>query len=72
VQYLCCELADLQLGGRLPVLRVFDVSHTAWRLRVAAEVQADIDDAQQVSPGGRGVNLVCCCCFQAALCVGRG
>lgn len=46
-QYLCCELAALQLSGQLFQLQVFDVAHIAWRLQVACELET-IDAYQQV------------------------
>jgi len=40
LQYLCCELAGLQLCGQLRPLQVFDVAHLAWRMRVACDLDS--------------------------------
>ena len=49
LQFLCCEVATLQLAGQLRALQLFDVAHMAWRLQVACEARAAIDALGQVS-----------------------
>lgn len=48
VQYLCCEVAQLQLHGLLRPLRVLDVAHMAWRLQAACQLDSCLDQL----PGG--------------------
>ncbi len=48
LQYLCCEVAAQQLRGQLRQLRVCDVAHMAWRLRVACRLEGAIDVYEQV------------------------
>lgn len=47
-QFLCCELAELQLSRVLKRLRVYDVAHVAWRMRVGAELEAAIEKFDKV------------------------
>jgi hypothetical protein len=51
LQYLCCEVAALQHQGQLRRLRVFDVAHMAWRLKVACKLdEAMHTPCEQVMP----------------------
>ena len=55
LQYLCCEVGALQHAGRLRQLRVFDVAHIAWRLKVACSVEEAVmleQQQQQQWPAG--------------------
>ena len=48
LQYLCCEVADLQRRHQLRQLRVCDVAHMAWRLRVACDLDGAVKAFEQV------------------------
>lgn len=49
MQYLCCELEDLQDSGKMPPLKVHDIAHTAWRMRVGTELQTAVADCTKVT-----------------------
>eukprot|EP00775_Hariotina_reticulata_P008684 gene8684-8865_t len=44
---LCRELAALQLAGAAPSLRLYDLAHTVWRLRLCAELENSINVCNQ-------------------------
>ena len=48
LQYLCCELAELQEAHLLKVLRVYDIAHVAWRMKVGGELELAIDKFNKV------------------------
>lgn len=48
MQDLCRELAGLQLGGAAAALRLYDLAHTVWRLRLCAELENSINIFNQV------------------------
>jgi len=48
-QYLCCELADLQKAGHTGSLKVYDVAHVAWRMRVGTDIYESMKRHQEVS-----------------------
>lgn len=48
MQYLCCELADLQERQQLPPLTVYQVAHVAWRMKVSLELTAAITSFDKV------------------------
>lgn len=48
VQYLCCELADLQQAGHTRALKVYDVAHVAWRMRVGTDIYETMTSHQEV------------------------
>lgn len=48
LQFLCCELAALQQGGKLPPLQVADVALITWRLGVAKDLQKRLEAHLQV------------------------
>jgi hypothetical protein len=56
LQYLCCEVAALQRQGQLRQLKVFDVAHMAWRLRVACQLHEGVETNKEVGStfGGAG------------------
>lgn len=53
-QYLCCELAHLQLKGQLCPLQVFDVAHLAWRMQVACDLDTLISTSSSNSNNSTG------------------
>ncbi len=48
MQYVCCELAELQECRLLKALRVYDIAHVAWRMRVGGELEAAIENFKKV------------------------
>jgi hypothetical protein len=48
LQYLCCELAELQQCGGVRCMRVQDAAHVLWRLRVAQQVDKWIEGQRKV------------------------
>jgi hypothetical protein len=72
LQYLCCELAALQLSRQLCQLQVFDVAHTAWRLQIGCELEAAIDAYQQVWAPAETLHISMTCLHLAALLLATG
>lgn len=48
LQYLCCELAELQQCSGVRCMRVLDAAHVLWRLRVAQQVDKWIEGQRRV------------------------
>jgi len=55
LQYLCCELAHLQEARHMRALRVYDVAHLAWRMRLTTELEGHITEYKTVGGCGRDV-----------------
>jgi hypothetical protein len=48
MQYVCCELAELQETKLLKALRVYDIAHVAWRMRVCGDLENAIEKFNKV------------------------
>jgi hypothetical protein len=66
VQYLCCELSELQSSKALKGLRVYDIAHVAWRMRVGTELEAAIEKFEKV-----GVEYLLVAVLTHGLCLGK-
>jgi hypothetical protein len=71
LQYLCCELADLQDGKVMKPLRVYDIAHIAWRMRVSGDLEAAMIKYKQVGrqSDSASARLVLCALYIVVLCI---